>query len=99
MSVANRYTLFPLARADLEDIWRYTAETWSRQQANAYVQELFDSFDAIVSGNAQSKDIGDIRQGYFRMAVRSHFVFYKLTAGEIQIVRILHQRMNAEARL
>lgn len=99
MAIAKRYTLFPLAKTDLENIWLYTLDTWSRAQADSYVDALFDSFDDILSGKAQSKNVSDIREGYFRVAVRSHFVFYKLVSDEVQIVRILHQRMNTEAHL
>ena len=31
------YELSPAAERDLEDIWDYTFETWSREQANSYI--------------------------------------------------------------
>jgi plasmid stabilization system protein ParE len=33
---ASAYYLSPLAEADLEDIWLYTFQTWSSEQADHY---------------------------------------------------------------
>ncbi|HEY5724215.1 MAG TPA: type II toxin-antitoxin system RelE/ParE family toxin [Allosphingosinicella sp.] len=33
----SRYTLSPLARADLENIWSYTADHWDVNHAEAYI--------------------------------------------------------------
>ncbi len=43
------YGLAPQARADLENIWRYTAETWSIKQADKYIRELTSVFRLIGS--------------------------------------------------
>ncbi|MCA8927827.1 MAG: type II toxin-antitoxin system RelE/ParE family toxin, partial [Alphaproteobacteria bacterium] len=36
----SSYRLRPAAQADLEGIWRYTAEQWSADQADRYVDGL-----------------------------------------------------------
>ncbi|MBV9775965.1 MAG: type II toxin-antitoxin system RelE/ParE family toxin [Acetobacteraceae bacterium] len=44
--------------------------------------------------------IDAIRPGYRKLAVASHFLFYRVTeAGMIDVVRILHQRMDIAAHL
>ncbi|WP_323122551.1 type II toxin-antitoxin system RelE/ParE family toxin, partial [Burkholderia alba] len=37
---ARAVRLTPLAEADLEDIWTYTFEQWSLEQAERYVGDL-----------------------------------------------------------
>lgn len=97
MTGLEHYSLSPLARADLEDIWLYSATTWSRAQADVYINQLFSAFDGILSGTTQIKDMSDIREGYYRAAVGSHYIFFRRQRSEAQIIRILHQRMNTEA--
>jgi len=36
----RRVVLTPQTDRDLEDIWRYTAETWSLRQADLYIDEI-----------------------------------------------------------
>ncbi len=41
-----------------------------------------------------------LRKGYRAAKVKSHLIFYKLSSSdEIEIVRILHERMDIENRL
>ena len=40
----------------------------------------------------------DARQGYRKQPIGSHFVFYRITdVGPIEVMRILHQRMDVAA--
>lgn len=46
------YLLSPMAEADLEAIWTYTAREWSGQQAEAYTNAIIDLFEALAEGRA-----------------------------------------------
>lgn len=53
-----------------------------------------------MDGRRQGQPIDDIRLGYRKLAVGSHFLFYRTEgAGFIDVIRILHQRMGVPARL
>ena len=94
------YLLSPAARADLSEIWDYTAERWGQAQAERYILIIRDSFEALANGTRRGRSIDDIRAGYLKLAVGSHFLFYRLTdSGQIDVVRILHQRMDVAAHL
>ena len=43
-----RYDLTPAAKADLREIWLYTAEQWGEQQADRYLQELEECCERLV---------------------------------------------------
>ncbi len=45
----NGYLLTPAAQTDLNDIWDYTARTWSSEQASLYVRNLEQTLQMIVS--------------------------------------------------
>lgn len=85
------------AVADLKDIGRYTQSRWGREQRNKYLGELNESFLALARDPAKGKDSGHIRQGYRRYFVGRHVIYYRyLAAGRIEIVRILHDRMDPD---
>jgi len=98
MAESRGYRLYPLAQADLEDIWSYTALRWSAEQAESYHAAIIATFEGLAAGNKQGRS-SDVRDGYFKYAVGSHLVFYRRSETIIDIVRILHQRMDVTRHL
>jgi toxin ParE1/3/4 len=97
---ARAYRLAPQAERDLEEIWLYTFENWSAEQADRYHNQIMAAVEGLAGGSKQGRAIDDIRPGYRKLAVASHFLFYRIAdAGMIDIIRILHQRMDAASRL
>jgi toxin ParE1/3/4 len=94
------YLLSPAARADLSEIWNYSARNWGEEQADRYILAIRDACAALADGKRQGRAIDDIRPGYRKLAVQSHLLFYRLTdTGLIDVVRVLHQRMDVAAHL
>ncbi len=86
--------LSPKAEADLDDIWVFTESLWGETQAEAYLQRIASAVDTL----AQQSSIGRayrFRPGYRQWPVGSHVIFYRPAGDKIEIIRILHQRMNA----
>ena len=94
-------TISKEALNDLEKIWLYTYETWSFEPADRYINLLMDEIDYISANPKSGKDFSNVRKGYYRIKVRSHFIFYKiyLKKNELEIIRILHQQMDFESQL
>jgi toxin ParE1/3/4 len=95
----NGFILSPAAEEDLGSIWRYTADAWSIKQADSYVLEIRSTCVALGSGENAGRPIEDVRRGYSKITVGSHFIVYKITNGFVNVVRILHQRMDIAAQL
>jgi toxin ParE1/3/4 len=94
------YRLSPAAQADLEEIWEYTARNWGTDQAVRYIFGIRDACQALANGRRQGRSADDIRPGYRKLPVRSHILFYRVAdAGLIDVIRILHQRMDVAAYL
>jgi toxin ParE1/3/4 len=94
------FTLTNKAIADLKDIGLYTLEHWGREQRNLYLQMLDASFQQLASNPLSGKDCSDIRNGYRKFNAGSHVIFYRQKSSDsIEIVRILHGRMDCETRL
>ena len=89
------------AEKDLEKIWLYTFETWSLEQADYYYDLLIDEIEYLAENPKNGMDFSQIRKGYFRSRVKSHFIFYRVSikSDEIEIMRILHQQMDIDSQL
>jgi toxin ParE1/3/4 len=85
------------ALSDLEEIWTYTLNKWSREQADRYFSLLIDEIEFIQSNGYASKSAEYIRPGYRVSFVKSHVIFYKIINLEkLEIIRILHQSVNID---
>jgi toxin ParE1/3/4 len=95
------YKISVKAAEDIEKIWLFTLENWSKEQADRYFTLLFEEIQYLASNPSFGKDIHQIRKNYRFFKVKSHLIFYKYSAKQnlITIMRILHNRMNFENRL
>ena len=91
--------LTPAALRDLEGIWRYTAQQWGDSQAARYLDLLNDAFLAIAQSPRSAPGCEHIRAGYRRQLVEHHAVYFRLEAGTVIVVRVLHERMDAQRHL
>ena len=92
--------LLPAARRDLDGIWSYSVERWGRDQAIRYLLALADAWQAIADGTWQGRPMDAARQGYRALATGSHLICYRQAKdGAIEVVRILHERMDVPNRL
>ena len=96
-----KYKISKEAEKDLEKIWLYTFETWSLEQADYYYDLLMDEIEYLAENPKNGIYFSQIRKGYFRSRVKSHFIFYRVSvkSDEIEIIRILHQQMDIDSQL
>lgn len=94
------YVISEQALEDIENIWLYTLENWSADQADRYYNLIFEEIEFICENFNAGKSIEYIRKGYRYSKVKSHLIFYRKTASDIiEIIRVLHQNMDIENRL
>lgn len=67
-----------------------------RNKLTAISTLLMDEIEYIAENPESGRDYIDIRKGYFRSRVKSHFIFYRINPKkkEVEIIRILHQQMD-----
>lgn len=95
-----KYILTNKAVEDLSKIWEYTYEVWSESQADKYYELLISSFEEIVQNPELGKNYAEIDSTILGLRVGKHIVFYRLVkAINIEILRILHQRMDLKSRI
>jgi toxin ParE1/3/4 len=88
--------LKPAAIEDLDQIWDYTAGRWDVDQADSYLRELEHAFHRIGNNPMIGRGCDEVRPGYRKHSVASHTVYYRLAGPEVEVVRILHQRMDVD---
>lgn len=94
------YRISAKAIEDLENIWLYTLKTWSKKQADRYYNLLINEFEYISKHFEDGKSMENIKPGYRATKVKSHLIFYRKSDDEtIEIIRILHERIDIETRL
>ena len=93
------YSISAQALDDLDEIWLFTVGKWSLEQANRYYNLIFDEVDRICKYPESGKSIAYIRHGYKVVKVKSHLLFYRVINNTIEVVRILHERMDIESHL
>jgi len=93
------YRLTPAAERDLENIWLYTRQQWNTVQADLYIDILANAFTELAQTPKTAPACDHIRNGYRRLSVVRHMIYFRVTDFGITIVRILHDRMDAPRHL
>src|SRR5690606_32474134 len=95
------YDISEEAANDLEDIWRYTLENWSLEQADRYLRIVLEEIIYLAGNPEAGKDYRKVRNGYRISKVKSHFIFYKINHKEynLTVIRVLHEMMDIESHL
>lgn len=86
--------LSPRAQRDLDEIWDYIEARWGTEQAETYTRQLWQAMETVATRPTVGRDGSDVRAGYRKYAAGSHMLFYRTNDGGVDVVRILHQRMD-----
>lgn len=95
----NGYLLTPAAQRDLNEIWDYTARTWSPEQASLYVRNLKQTLQTIVSQPELARERSDISPPVRIHPFASHLIIYRIEDGHILVIRIVHARQSWQVLL
>ena len=95
----RRFVLSPRARRDLDGIWTYTANKWGADQAERYLRRIAEAVELIAETPTLGRNCDHVREGYLKYPVGSHVLFYRAIDDSVDVVRILHQRMDFDRHL
>jgi len=96
----HSFTLTKKARADLKSVAVYTQRKWGKVQREIYLRQFDETFYMLSKAPSTGNKCDFIKQGYRKFPVNSHIVFYRSKSqSEIEIVRILHKRMDARSAI
>lgn len=88
------------ANDDLNNIWNYTYENWSENQADKYYATIKFACKGIGENPEIGKEYDGISTNLLGFKYGKHIIFYHaISKNEIEVIRILHERMDLKNRL
>lgn len=95
-----KYYLTKKAVEDLSEIWDYTYEEWSEKQADKYYNFLLAAFQELANNPHFGRQYDSIRKELLGYKSNHHIIFFRKNSdSEIEITRILHERMDLRSKL
>ena len=64
-----------------------------------YIRQLWQHIDVIATKPMSGRACPEVRAGYYKYRSGSHLLFYRLTSEGVDVVRILHERMDFDRHL
>lgn len=95
----KRLIVTAAAEADLTAIGRYTAETWGLDQKARYLGQIRAKFLQFRRKPDLGRARDEIRRGYRSFSAGRHVIVYRETDDLVEILRILHDRMDLHQQL
>lgn len=93
------YRLTPAAKSDLLGIWNYTIEIWGEKQAEKYLLDIELKLEQLAATPKLRRQRSEISPGYYSFPVNKHIIFYLHSGNHIDIIGILHGRMDIDKNL
>ena len=82
------------ANEDLVSVWEYTREHWGIEQADLYIDAFLLRFVWLSRNRNLWRPRPDLKDGIFSCVEKSHVIFFSEHQGRIDVLRVLHQRMD-----
>jgi toxin ParE1/3/4 len=81
---------------DLISIWRNGAEAWSDGAADKRLFEIEYACERLLDEPMLGKERDELIVGMRSIPAHPHIIFYRISKSVIEIVRVLHQRIDIE---
>lgn len=89
----------PAARADLDAIAVYTKREWGTRKARSYIAELRALASSLPDFPHRFPTYAAAAGRFGKAPCGEHLIFYTVQRGDVEIVRILHNRVDIDALL
>ncbi len=100
MSVRKRrIVLKPQARDDLHGALLQTRRQWGAGQRVRYKSLLYEAMRGLVDYPERGRTRDELFRGCRSLPAGEHVLYYHVTDDEAVIVRVLHGRQDAEAKV
>ncbi|GAA3916443.1 type II toxin-antitoxin system RelE/ParE family toxin [Litoribacillus peritrichatus] len=96
----SSFTLTRIAKEDLKSIAIFTQKRWGKNQRIIYIKQIDDTFHLLAEQPNTGTACDYIKPGYRKFPSSNHIIYYReITANNIEVVRILHKRMDAHSNI
>jgi len=87
------------AELDLAEILHFSKLHWTSERSISYVKKLRDAGRMLAKSPGIARAFGPLHPETRRYEVGSHVIFFRIEAGGIFVLRILHERMLPQKHL
>ncbi len=87
------------ALADLRSIRAYTLETWGLDQEKRYLDQIWERFEDLRLRPDRYRLRPDLFPGCRIASEGKHVILFRSSAGQLEIVRVLHSAMDFKRHL
>jgi toxin ParE1/3/4 len=85
---------------DLIEIWDYTVENWSENQAEKYYNLIIASCIDLANNPQLGKSYNIVSQNLLGYKCGEHIIFFQeIVKNEIEIARVLHGMMDLKSKI
>jgi toxin ParE1/3/4 len=85
---------------DLIEIWEYTVENWSENQAEKYYNLIIASCLDLANNPKLGKSYNIVSQNLLGYKCGEHIIFFQeIVKNEIEIARVLHGMMDLKSKI
>ncbi len=95
----RRLDLSAHAQADLRAIASYTERQWGPAIREQYLASLAGRVVELCSTPGMGAPREDLKPGCRMLKVARHLVIYRVSDAAIEVLRVLHQRMDIRGKL
>lgn len=88
----------PAAEADIDGIWDYSADRWGLDQADSYVDAIRDACYALAKGTKHGRP-AEVLPDFQKYLCGLHVIYFLDYPDHLDVIRVLHQRQDAERHL
>ena len=97
--MTRHLVLSPKAARDVDDVWNYSARTWSVAQADRYINGLRDLLRLLCDTPGLARLRRDVDPPVRLHPYRSHVIIFRSDPPLLDVLRILHARADWRARM
>ncbi len=95
-----QFYLTILAEENFDGIGAYSLENWGYLQAEKYLSELDGMFGRLAEDQSLGGNASEIKPDLMVYPCNEHMIFFRRDdLGNVQILRILGQRMDAKLHI
>lgn len=94
-----KYRISEAAHADLVGIREYSTINWGPRQAKNYVRGLLAQVKRAAKHPQIGRPVDHVVVGVRMVSYQSHTIYYRVSDNGIEILRVLHGRMNPPLHL
>ncbi len=88
------------ALKDLNEIWNYTCDNWSEQQADLYYTLIITTSQKLAENPILGKKYEKVNRELFSYKAGEHLIFFRIiNQTEIEVIRFLHSKMDLKSHL